>query len=113
MLFYLFLYLLAAVLVFQGVHALGEQKTPMGVVPAEVRTEPARTAFWGGLLVAFGATLAAAGLLSHGNEWFVGALSPLRNLGLVILGLYGLQLVFGRKVDYTPAPVAPSEHGHH
>ena len=111
MLFYLFFYLLAAVLVFQGVHALGEQNSPMGVVPAEVRTDPSRASLWGGFLVALGSLLLLTGLLSHLEEWFVSALAPLRTLGLLALALYGLWLVFGRKVDYTPAPSGePSHH---
>lgn len=114
MLFYLFFYLLAAVLLFQGVQALGEQKAPMGVVPAEVKTNPARMGLWGGFLIAYGSLLALVGLLSHFNPWFVGALSPLRNLGFLAGIVYGLWLVFGRKVDYTPAPSqAQPEHGHH
>ena len=102
MLFYLFFYLLAAVLLFQGVHALAEQKAPMGVVPAEVRTDPAGAGLWGGFLVALGGMLILTGLLSHGEAWFVGALAPLRALGFLALAGYGLWLVFGRKVDYTP-----------
>ena len=114
MLFYLSFYLLAAVLLFQGVHALGEQTTPMGVVPAEVKTDSVRTSLCGGLLAAYGSLLALVGLLSHFNPWFVGALSPLRAIGFIAVALYGLFLVFGRKVDYTPAPVqATAGHDHH
>ena len=40
MLFYLSLYLLAAIFVFQGTQLLGELRTPMGVVPAEVVPRP-------------------------------------------------------------------------
>jgi hypothetical protein len=114
MLFYISLYVLAAVLLFQGVHALGELSAPMGVVPAEVRTNPARAGFWGGFLVVYGSVTILAGLVSHFNDWLVPALAPLRGLGLVVLALYGLWLVFGRKVDYTPAPVAAGAgHDHH
>ena len=111
MLFYLFFYLLAAVLVFQGVHALGEQASPMGVVPAEVGIEPARASLWGGFLVALGCILLVSGLLSHFLAWFVSALSPLRTLGFLALAGYGLWLIFARKINYTPAPgAAPSHH---
>ena len=114
MLFYLFLYVLAAVLLFQGVHALGELRAPMGVVPAEVRTNAGQAGFWGGFLTVYGAVLVVAGLASHGCEAFVPALGPLRGFGFAVLAAYGLWLVFGRKVDYTPAPVAQGAgHDHH
>jgi len=29
------------------------------------------------------------------------------------VALFGLWLVFGRKVDYTPAPVSAEAHAHH
>ena len=57
-------------------------------------------------------SLALAALLSHGYDWLASALAPLRNLGAAAMAVYGLWLVFGRKVDYTSAPVAPSAHGH-
>ena len=113
MLFYLSFYLLAAVLLFQGVHALGEQSSPTGMVPAEVQTDPARTSLWGGFLVALGSMLILTGLLSHGYDGFTSALAPMRSLGFIALALYGLRLVFGRKVDYTPAPSAAAAPGHH
>jgi hypothetical protein len=113
MLFYLFLYLLAAVLVFQGTQLLGEQRTPMGVVPAEVAPNRVQAGYWGGFLIAYGVLLGGVGLMSHCNAWYVGALAPLRTLGGVVLACYGLWLVFGRKVDYTPAPVQGGDHGHH
>lgn len=113
MLFYLFLYLLAAVLLFQGVQALGEQKTPMGVVPAEVKTNPGQATLWGGLLVGYGCLLAATGLVSHFNDGLEGALSPMRTLGFLVLAGYGVWLVFGRKVDYVPAPSAATSDSHH
>ena len=114
MLFYISLYLLAAVLLFQGVHALGEQSAPMGVVPAEVRTNSTQASFFGGFLVVFGSVLILAGLVSHFDDWVLPALAPLRGLGFTLLAVYGLWLVFGRKVDYTPAKVeAGAGHAHH
>jgi hypothetical protein len=114
MLFYLFLYVLGTALLFQGVHALGELRTPMGVVPAEVRTNVAQAGFFGGFLTVYGSVLIVAGLLSHAYDAFGPALGPLRGFGFGVLAVYGLWLVFGRKVDYTPAPVAQGAgHDHH
>jgi len=112
MLLYLSVYVLAAVLLFQGVNLLGELRAPTVVVPPEVRPAPVAAVRWGGFLVTYGALLALAALLSHGYDWLASALAPLRNLGAAAMAVYGLWLVFGRKVDYTPAPVAPSAHGH-
>jgi len=114
MLFHISLYVLAAVLLFQGVHALGEQGTPMGVVPDEVRTQGGQAGFWGGFLTVYGSVMILAGLLSCAYDAFVPALGPLRGFGFGVLAVYGLWLVFGRKVDYTPAPVAQAAgHDHH
>jgi hypothetical protein len=114
MLFYLSLYALAAVLLFQGVHALSEQSAPTGVVPPEVRTNPGQAGFWGGFLVVYATVMILTGLASHADDWFEPALAPLRGIGFAVLACYGLWLVFGRKVDYTPAPVAVGGgHDHH
>jgi len=37
---------------------------------------------------------------------------PLRNLGFAGVAVYGLWLIFGRKIDYTPAAPAREAHGH-
>ena len=112
MLLHLSVYVMAAVLLFQGVNLLGEQGSPTIVVPAEVRPASTPAVRWGGFLVTYGALLTLAGLLSHRYDWLVSALAPLRNLGAAAMAVYGLWLVFGRKVDYTPAPAAKGHDGH-
>ena len=112
MLSYIFVYLLAAVLMFQGVNLLGEQSVPTVVVPGEVRPASVPASRWGGYLVAFGALLAGAALSSLVCPWLAGALPALRNLGFISMAVYGLWLVFGRKVDYTPQPPSREAHGH-
>jgi len=114
MLVYISVYVLAAVLIFQGVNLLGEQAGPTSVVPPEVRPAAASASRWGGCLAGYGTLLAMAALLSHSYEWLSGAIVPMRNLGFAIMAVYGLWLVFGRRVDYTPArPAAGDAHGHH
>jgi len=113
MLVYISLYVLAAVLIFQGVNLLGEQTSPTNVVPPEVRPAQAPASRWGGYLVAYGTLLALVGLCSHVCVWLTGALIPLRNLGFASMAVYGLWLVFGRKIDYSPAPPSQEAHSHH
>jgi hypothetical protein len=113
MLFHMFIFVLAAVLVFQGVNLLVERSAPSNVVPAEVRPTAPASKGWGSLLVAYGVLLALAALLSLSYPGLAGVLAPMRNLGFGILAGYGLWLVFGRKVNYTPArPAAGEAHGH-
>ena len=112
MLFYLSLYVLAAILLFQGTQLLGELSGPLGTVPPEVKPNNPAAGRWGGFLVTYGAAMVVIGLLSHGCAWLEGALPLLRGAGVALEAVFGLWLVFGRKVDYTPAPVqgAPAHH---
>jgi hypothetical protein len=112
MLLYLSVYVLAAVLLFQGVNILGEQNTPTGVIPVEVRPAARPAKCWGVYLVAYGALLALTALMSHGCPWLASGLALLRTLGFISMAVYGLWLVFGRKVDYTPAAPSREAHGH-
>ena len=115
MLSFISLYVLAAILIFQGSQLLGELAGhPVSAVPDEVQPAPVSAARWGGFLLTFGAAMALVGLLSHAYDWFDGSLGLLRGTGLAVEALFGLWLVFGRKVDYLPtaAEAAPAP-GHH
>jgi hypothetical protein len=112
MLVYLFVYVLAAVLIFQGVNLLGEKRAPTNVIPSEVRLADAIASRCGRCLVTYGTLLALVALLSHAYDGLTGALVPMRDIGFAIVAIYGLWLVFGRKVDYTPAKPAGEAHGH-
>jgi hypothetical protein len=112
MLVYISVYVLAAVLIFQGVNLLGEQSTPTRVIPPEVRPGNAAAFRWGSYLVTFGAVLAAVAIMSHGCSWLARILVGLRNLGFASVAVYGLWLVFGRKIDYSPAPPTRDAHSH-
>lgn len=112
MLFYLFFYLLAAVLIFQGVNLLREQTEPAKLVPLEVRPAALPAVRWGRYLATCGSVLALAGVGSQIWDGLAVLLVPLRLLGFASVAGYGLWLVLGRKVDYRPAPVAQDAHGH-
>jgi hypothetical protein len=112
MLVYLWVYVLAAVLIFQGVNLLVEKSSPTNVIPPEVRPAAVPASRWGLYLVTYGAFLALVALMSHACAWLAAGLVVLRNLGFASMAVYGLWLVFGRKVNYTPAPPTREAHGH-
>ena len=111
---YTFFYLVAAVLVFQGTHAFGEQSEPMGVVPAEVIQESGKARLRGGILAAFGYLSILVGLLSHAFEALECLLPGMMALGFGLMAAYGLYLIFfNRKVEYVGVSAAPAHHDHH
>ncbi len=113
-LFYVLYYCLAAVLAFQGVQQLEEQRAPMGVLPAEVVQKPVYHVFWGWTLAGLAAFAAVLGLGSHAAPALGPILVPVAWVELVALGVFGFSLVFlGRKVEYLGKPTAPAPHDHH
>lgn len=114
LLFYVFYYLVAVVVIFQGAQVLGEQRSPLGVVPEEVAQKPARARAWGLALVGLGALDILVGLLSHRFAWHgTFPLWCLLYTSLALVGAYGFYVIFlSRKVAYIGKPSAPS-HGHH
>lgn len=112
MLFYVFYYTLAAVMIFQGVQLLGEKAEPLGIVPAEVVQHDRFHSFWGWVLVGLGAFAAALGLLSHAVPGAVPILKVVLWEGLGTIALFGLAVVFGgRKIGFIGKPTATD--GHH
>jgi len=63
--FYALHYLLAAILIFQGVQQLEEQREPLGFLPEEVIQRPAFHVFWGWTLSGLGAFSMLMALGSH------------------------------------------------
>ncbi|HOD33407.1 MAG TPA: hypothetical protein PKO12_08010 [Holophaga sp.] len=110
LLFYVFFYLVAFVLMAQGSQALGEVREPIGVVPGEVAQKPGPAQAWGGALVGLGVLDTLVGLLSHAYGWH--GTFPLRCLfwtSLAAIGAYGLYILFfNRKVAYLGQPSVPS-----
>ena len=112
MLFLVFYYLLAAVLIFQGLHLFAEQSEPLGTVPEEVAQARPVSERWGGYLMAYGVLMALCGLLSHTYAFFGPALGSIRALGFLSLIVFGAWVVFkGRTIEYLGAP-AEDDHSH-
>lgn len=113
-LFYVLYYVLASVLVFQGVQQLEEQREPMGVLPAEVVQKSGFHMFWGWTLTGLGAFAALLGLGSHAAPGAARLLVPVAWIELLAMGVFGLSLVFlGRKVEYLGKASTPVGHDHH
>ena len=114
LLFYVFFYVLSALLVFQGLHIAAEVADPLGTVPEEVGQTPSSSLGWGSFLVAYGTLCIVIALLSHAYEYFGSALRPLMGAGLVILAVYGAWVVFkGRTVRYLGEAAADMGHEGH
>jgi len=113
-LFYAIHYVLAGILVFQGVQQIEEQRAPMGVLPAEVVQKPAFHVFWGWTLLGLGGFAAVMGLGSHAAPSLGPVLVPIAWVELVAMAVFGFSLVFiGRKVEYLGKAAATLEPGHH
>lgn len=113
-LFYVLHYVLAGILVFQGVQQIEEQRAAMGFVPTEVVQKPAFHVFWGWTLLGLGAFATVMGLGSHAASALGPILIAVIWVELLAMAVFGLSLVFiGRKVEYIGKPSAPAEHSHH
>lgn len=120
LLFYVFFYLVSAVLVLQGHHLAAEVSDPLGTVPEEVAQAPTPSLGWGSFLMAYGTLCIIVALLSHAYAYFGSALLPLRNTGFVIMAVFGAWVIFkGRTVKYLGVAstgsghAAHAENGHH
>ena len=110
MLFCVFYYLVAAILLFQGTQLLGERRHPMGVVPQELADAPRPALFWGLLLVIVGGAAVLLGLANQIFGLFDSFLRIVLGLGLALMGLYGLKLILGPKIAYQAASSAEQDH---
>jgi hypothetical protein len=113
-LFYTIHYVLAVILVFQGVQQIEEQRGSMGFLPAEVIQKPGFHVFWGWTLAGLGAFATLLGLGSHAAPSMSRLLVVVNWVELLAVAVFGFSLVFlGRKVQYLGTPSAPVEHGPH
>jgi amino acid transporter len=114
MLFLVFYFILFFVLIFQGTHVAGEVKNPLGTVPEEVGQASLTSARWGLLLIGTGFLGLIIGLLGFHWTGLVALRHAFMALGLVVLGLFGLWVIFfGRKAEFVGTPAATDGHDHH
>src|SRR5512133_1502313 len=114
MLFLVFYFILFFVLIFQGTHVAGEVKNALGTVPEEVGQASLASARWGLVLISTGFLGLILGLLGFHWPGLMALRHAFMALGLVVLGLFGLWVIFfGRKAEFIGKPAAVDEHGHH
>jgi pilus assembly protein TadC len=105
MLTYVFLFLAASALLFQGAHLVGEIRNPIGTVPAEVALPEKSQRRWGERLFTFGLLSALLGFLSFWHPFLAEYLVPIIIVDGCALGIFALYLVFfAPRVDYMGKP---------
>jgi hypothetical protein len=111
MLTYVFLFIIAAVLIFQGTQLIGEIKNPLGVMPAEVALPEKVARRWGERLIGFGCVTMLFGFLSFPFPTLFEYFLPVMAIDGLALGFFKLYLIFvGPRVEYIGKP---TEGGHH
>jgi hypothetical protein len=111
MLTYVFLFLAASALLFQGAQLLGEAKNPLGVVPAEVALPEKSQRRWGERLATFGLLSMLLAFLSFWHPSLVDYLVPAIAVDGCALGVFALYLVFfAPRVDYMGKPSGGGGH---
>jgi hypothetical protein len=111
MLTYVFLFLVASVMLFQGIQLLGEQTDPLGVVPEEVALPENAARRWGERLVGFGVLSTLLGLLSFSIPSLFQYLMPTIIVNGLALGVFALYLIFfAPKVEFIGKPTPGDDH---
>ena len=115
MLFLMMYFVLASVLVFQGLHLASEPTAPLGTLPEEVALPAPKSFAWGAFLVTWGGLALAFGLLGFKFDWFVPIRPAVFVLDWIVLAAYGVWVVFmARRIEYIGTPAADDHgHGHH
>jgi len=111
MLTYVFLFLVAFVLLFQGVHLVGEIRNPLGTVPAEVALPEKSQRRWGERLITFGLLSMLLGFLSFWYPFLNDYLVPVIVVDGCALGILALYLIFfAPRVEYMGKPSGGEHH---
>jgi hypothetical protein len=108
---YVFLFIVASVLLFQGIQLIGEQNTPLGVVPSEVALPEKAARRWGERLVGFGGMSFLIGALSFPYPSLHQYLVPTIIVDGCALAIFALYLIFfAPRVDYIGKPTKDDHH---
>ena len=111
MLTYVFLFLTASILLFQGIQLLGEIKKPLGVVPSEVKLPENSTRSWGERFIGFGIFSLVIGFLSYPYPSLFQYLVPTIIIDGCALAVFTLYLIFvAPRVEYIGKPTEGEHH---
>jgi len=111
MLTYVFLFITASVLIFQGTQLLGELRNPLGVVPNEVALPEKTARRWGERLLGFGCLTLLLGLLSFIYSSLCQYLLPTIIVDACALGIFAIYLIFvAPRVQYIGKPSGGDHH---
>jgi hypothetical protein len=111
MLTYVFLFMTASVLIFQGTQLLGELRNPLGTVPNEVVLPERAARRWGERLIGFGCLSLLLGFLSFLYPSLFQYLLPTIVVDGCALGVFALYLVFAApRVQYLGKPGKDDHH---
>jgi hypothetical protein len=111
MLTYIFLFMTASVLIFQGTQLLGELKNPLGVVPDEVMLPERAARRWGERLIGFGCLTLLLGFLSFCYTSLCQYLLPTIIVDGCALVIFALYLIFAApRVQYIGKPSGGDQH---
>jgi len=114
MLTYVFLFIVASVLLFQGVQLLGEIKNPLGVVPVEVVLPEKSARRWGERLIGFGGFTLIIGFLSFRYPTLTQYLVPVIIIDGCALAVFASHLVFfAPRVEFIGKPNTDEHSNHH
>ncbi|HJU83077.1 MAG TPA: hypothetical protein VJ600_02600 [Holophagaceae bacterium] len=108
-------FVLASVLVFQGLHLASEPTAPLGTLPEETALPAPKSFAWGAFLLTWGGLAILVGLLGFQWDFFVSMREAILVLDWIILAVFGAWVVFmARRIDYIGTPSADDHgHGHH
>jgi pilus assembly protein TadC len=111
MLAYVFLFIAASALLFQGAHLLGEARRPLGVVPAEVALPERAQRRWGERLATFGLLSMLLAFLSFWLPPLAEYLAPAIAVDGCAFGAFALYLVFfAPRVRFIGGPSGDGGH---
>lgn len=106
-----FQFVLASILVFQGVQALREPVDSLGVIPEPLKRRPERSAFWGTLLVVMGGAGVVLGLAALGSPRQPEIVRALQLGHALVLGSYAVWTIFlSGKVQFLGKPSGDAHH---
>ncbi|MDR1840375.1 MAG: hypothetical protein LBQ86_00405 [Holophagales bacterium] len=111
MLTYVFLFIAAFILVFQGAQLAGEIKNPLGVVPDEVALPESAARRWGERLIVIGCLTMLLGFLGFLYPYLEQFFIPAMIVDGCAIAVFALYLIFAApRVQFIGKPSGDEHH---